>query len=154
MSTRSITVVYQDSKPLVTIYRHHDGYLECHGADLVDFVANRKIVNGEPNDSYDFNGMGDLAARLVTYLVNDGHSIYIEPSNWSDWQYKYELYKFPNGQVGMRVFDNEKELYYGRVKDFNPGATGLIADIESAAGDGYVVTARNDGSIVLIPKIV
>lgn len=70
MGTRSRTEVFQGDSCLVSIYRHMDGYPTGHGADLVEFLGEGKIVNGAHNGG--FNGLGDLAAALVWFLKKDG----------------------------------------------------------------------------------
>ena len=83
MGTRSLTHVREvlpDGKPvvLVTIYRQFDGYPRGQGAEVANFLSGHRIVNGigtgaTPENA--FNGPGDLAARLIATLVNDGPGI-------------------------------------------------------------------------------
>lgn len=81
----SITVYDENGKDLVNIVTHYDGY------DLFAFVdrflSGKAIRNGIGIGSYDFNGMGDLAARLVTalktqrYSRGDDYEWPVEPGN-------------------------------------------------------------------------
>ncbi len=63
----SITVYDEDGKDIANIVTQYDGY------ELSDwvarFVSGKQLTNGISND-YDFNGMGDLAARLIAALKN------------------------------------------------------------------------------------
>ena len=63
----SITVYDEDGKDIANIVTQYDGY------DLYEwverFVSGKQLTNGISND-YDFNGMGDLAARLIAALKN------------------------------------------------------------------------------------
>lgn len=81
MGTRCLTVVTSDfegSNPHhhATIYRHWDGYPECHGQWLHDFLKGKKIVNGKGQDfdpTTHFNGPGRLASAIVAALIEDDH---------------------------------------------------------------------------------
>lgn len=92
MGTRSTTVIYESSdattepgKPLLTIYRQFDGYPEGHGAKMASFLANKTLVNGYDEDGLtQFNGMGDLAARLVTFLKEETLSPFDDVEKASD----------------------------------------------------------------------
>ena len=89
MGTRAITHIIDESWDkealLCSIYRHCDGYIDGHGADLQGFLANKKIINGwGMNDDHRmcFNGMGDLAAKLIAHLVRDVDcSVYVSSPN-------------------------------------------------------------------------
>lgn len=89
MGTRSITFVHEDDQPqpLVCIYQQYDGYFSGVGDRLVSFLKGSKVVNGiGMNDGVtQFNGAGDLAARLITFLKNgdadDAGNVYIMPSD-------------------------------------------------------------------------
>jgi hypothetical protein len=63
----SITVYDEQGKDIANIVTQYDGY------ELSDwvarFVSGKQLTNGISND-YDFNGMGDLAARLIAALKN------------------------------------------------------------------------------------
>lgn len=63
----SITVYDEDGKDIANIVTQYDGY-DLH--EWVErFVSGKQLTNGISND-YDFNGMGDLAARLIAALKN------------------------------------------------------------------------------------
>jgi len=67
MGTRSLTFVYDErGDAIINLYRQYDGYPSGHGAELAEFLAGKRIVNGLAGDtSMVFNGMGCLAASLV-----------------------------------------------------------------------------------------
>ena len=47
MGTRCLTVFKNaKNKEIAVLYRQYDGYLDGHGAELADFLKNKKIVNG------------------------------------------------------------------------------------------------------------
>lgn len=76
MGTRSLTVIHDGPKDnvILCLYRQMDGYPSGMGMDLKNFLEGAKLVNGysmdDANDKRTFNGMGDLAVRLLTYLKN------------------------------------------------------------------------------------
>ena len=63
----SITIYDKEGHDIANIVTQYDGY------DLYEwverFLSGKKITNGISND-YDFNGMSDLAARLIAALKN------------------------------------------------------------------------------------
>lgn len=115
MGTRSTTAVKdEDGKTLVTLYRPYDGYPTGHGQELADFLKSRTLING----------MGCLAAQLVTHLKGDQiGNIYI--TNEGDSQeYNYTVYP-KDGQLYMRC---ESE-YYGFIYD------GLASDFDGVTAE-------------------
>lgn len=122
MGTRSTTAIRDENgKTLVTIYRQYDGYPTGHGQELADFLKARTLINGIGNQTAltHANGMGCLAAQLVTHLKGDQiGNIYI--TNEGDSQeYNYTVYS-KDGQLYMRC---ESE-YYGFIYD------GLASDFD------------------------
>lgn len=75
MGTRSLTHIHSETgSVLVTLYRQFDGYPTGHGQEMASFLASGQLVNGiqlgkrKPEEARRFNGMGDLAVQLITYL--------------------------------------------------------------------------------------
>jgi len=93
MGTRSLTKFIETSTDtktgkkrkdvLTTIYRQMDGYPSGMGADLADFLAQGKLVNGisMSEKTLQFNGMGCLAAQVIANLKQGAGGIYIEKPN-------------------------------------------------------------------------
>ncbi len=110
MGTRSLTIIQENNKNLVTIYQQYDGYLEGVGSNLYEFIQSGQLVNGfQINKTNQFNGMSCFAAQLVKYLKNGTGGTYLEA------QVNPELY---NGQYGTDYCywiykeDNEIKLKY------------------------------------------
>jgi hypothetical protein len=90
MGTRSLTIfrdkyfVYEDDNrtalnnnqklvddKVAVLYRQMDGYPDGHGLELATFLKGKKLIDGYSGgdeDKGNFNGIGDLAVRLITYL--------------------------------------------------------------------------------------
>jgi hypothetical protein len=70
MSTRATIIINdKNGKRAIAIYKHSDGYIHRGlGADLFNFMRDRSL-NGR--GSVQVNGIGDLAAQLVTHLKGD-----------------------------------------------------------------------------------
>lgn len=83
MGTRSITKVKDEfGKVILTMYRQMDGYLEGHGAELVEFLKGIQLTDGiNINDVGVANGMGCLAAQLVAHFKDGPGGFYIVDSN-------------------------------------------------------------------------
>ena len=98
MGTRSLTFVYDaDSQPFLNLYRQYDGYIENgHGAELAEFLAGKKLVNGFGKESTDIaNGMGCLAASLVANFKETVGGFYIHSVTSTDCgqDYEYHVYE-------------------------------------------------------------
>ena len=125
MGTRSLTHVIEaptgrqrKGKVLATIYRQFNGYPEGHGADLLEKLGAKRMVNGIGlgNDNQPIaNGAGDLAAQLIRDLKIDHPvgGIYIEPAGTED--------------------HGEEYVYTITADTFNPGA-GILLKVESIHG--------------------
>lgn len=109
MGTRSVTYIHeQDGTPIACLYRQYDGYIGGgHGEDLAKFLTGKVLVNGiGHDDGHIFNGMGDVAARIVGHFVqskggeNVAGGFYMvnpadpEAGKWCDYTY----HVWPNGE--------------------------------------------------------
>lgn len=96
MSTPSLTIVYDTediAKEICVIYIHWAGGLEHHGYDLVDYLCNKKIVNGISCHAEErkeaFNGMNCLCAFLIKEFKQCIGSLYIYPAGTRDLGEEY-----------------------------------------------------------------
>jgi hypothetical protein len=131
MGTRALVRVFEDGKEIVAIYRQMDGYPEEPGlgAEVRDFVVSKSLVNGFTGDAKfrSFNGMGCLAAQLVTFLKHTGRkhsvldggkwldilngespdievgSVYLYPPDTKDVGEEYEYHVCADGKGGVEV---------------------------------------------------
>ena len=117
MGTRSLTFVYNEhNEPILNLYRQYDGYIAGHGAELAEFLAGKKLVNGFGKESNDIaNGMGCLAASLVAHFKDTVGGFYIHSVTSTDCgqDYEYHVYK-----------DRVKVLGPGSI--FNPGVNAAL----------------------------
>ena len=101
MGTRSVTIIMDGNSELCRIYRQFDGYPSGHGAELAK-LCNVKIINGISGDAKKgthANGMGCLAAQVISGLKKEVGGIYLEPTGGevNDWaEYVYIVH----GSVG------------------------------------------------------
>lgn len=125
MGTRSIThVKNEQGETLLSFYRQFDGYLTGHGADIVAALNNGEveIVNrytpSHKNPEV-YNGMGCLAAYLISQMKDGIGGVYIVPTGHKDcWEeYTYTL-SIDNGVVMISVND----IYNGTLSSFDPQA--------------------------------
>jgi hypothetical protein len=101
MGTRGTVRVYDDKGAVICVlYRQYDSYLEGLEAGIDDFLktGDYKVVNGISGKQLYFNGMEDLAVRLITALKNKGGgennvgNYYLFPSSSKDREeYNYEI---------------------------------------------------------------
>lgn len=132
MGTRSLTIVKDEKKDLITIYRQMDGYPTGHGKELKQFLDSRVLCNGIGSPRTDgliwANGMNCLAAQLVANLktykgeITVG-SIYIYPNGTKaencDADYLYIISEDSN-KFQLKVYHHKKLIYNGSVSQFNP----------------------------------
>lgn len=136
MGTPALLKVKDESgHTIVCIYAQCDGYPEDFGKDVVDWLSGRRVVNGIGQDTeLRSNGMGELAAHLVTFLKQlspHGH-YYLAPEKGWGAEFTYELFpnKSENLYVGTCELLNMKvsgwsvaagrnqQLYLGKVCDY------------------------------------
>ena len=97
MGTRSLTFVYDDKQKVVCMYRQFDGYPSGHGAELASFLGGfDAVVNGmRIGDTRKVaNGMGCLAAQLVSNFKVEAGGFYLYPTSTKDagQEYEYHVY--------------------------------------------------------------
>jgi hypothetical protein len=108
---------------VVSIYRHCDGYPSGHGQDLYNFLKDGKLLNCS-TEGKTWNGMGNLAAKLVAQLVNEGVGLVVLGSNY-DADYEYTVsgssscgYGEHPLTVTVREQDEKKLMLKGSVSEF------------------------------------
>tara|TARA_R100001594_G_scaffold1383_2_gene6000 strand:- start:1224 stop:1655 length:432 start_codon:yes stop_codon:yes gene_type:complete len=94
------------------IYKGYDGYPEGLGVTLANYLDGYEIVNGI---SYDMqgpiaNGIGCLAAQLVSYIKNEPGDIYLRPPSDIDFEdYVYYVWVKEKEEIMISIFDCEDE---------------------------------------------
>ena len=83
MGTRSLTFVYERGEPIVNVYRQYDGYPQGHGRDLARILTTTR-----------HNGMGCMAASLISKIKEEPYNIYIYPVAARDCGQEYEYHIF------------------------------------------------------------
>ena len=113
MSTKALINVYdEDDEKLCTIYKHFDGYIDGLGKFLYNFLNDKTIIDGfgnpEEASKVSFNGMGDLAARLIHalkdyqqhsagYDIGNVYIVSVGTSNVNE-EYVYDIYYVEEGE--------------------------------------------------------
>lgn len=128
MGTRSLTnVVDEKGDVYVSLYRQYDGYptSDGHGGEIANWLEGAEIgngINGSQGPKF-FNGVGDLALRLVTYFRQDHKQIgsfYIIPPG-TDWgpDFTYIVRAAVGHPVELTLKGyNGGTLFQGSVKEF------------------------------------
>lgn len=133
MSTRSLTRIKTPNGTLVAIYRQMDGYPTGMGADLKKILGKMKVGIGARKSPNYSNETGELAAKLIQKLkaANPSGNIYLTAPNATasgeDAQWEYEvtnpqptLEKDVDVDVKVTDVTNNKVVFDGKIKDFNP----------------------------------
>jgi len=131
MGTRSLTYVYDDTEPVVCMYRQFDGYPSGHGQELAEFLFDGKLVNGIPFGSKEkmFNGMGCLAAQMVAAFKDDTGGFYLlstrkDHDSWQEYEY--------------HVYEDKVLVFSGYGKDNNVIFNGSWTDFAEFCSEDYV----------------
>jgi hypothetical protein len=139
MGTRSLTFVYdEEGNKIINLYRQFDGYPTGHGQELGEFLSSGSMVNGLRlgADEKFFNGMGCMAAQLVSHFKKESGGFYLYPTTVEDCGQDYEYHvSIRNGLLsgsafhikimdcGFNVFgmtqdDTYKPLFEGDLEQF------------------------------------
>ncbi len=141
MGTRCITTVKQRWNPddeyeaIVAIYRHWDGYPDGQGKTLAEFLDDLVLVNGIGGDMPPryANGPGILAAQLVCFMQDGGHSPDLAaPGVVCGQEFEYDVLCDYYGDMAVTVVVRSgpmtafglggeqcsKEIFRGPVSDF------------------------------------
>lgn len=141
MGTRSLTFVHSEwgkNEPVLCMYRQFDGYPEGIGQELAKFLKPFTITNGisgEAKLGKSANGMGCLAAQLVSKFKDRVGNVYLYPTNAKDvgeeFVYRirlkdggllFEVYQVDHGEMQGEKYVPYKEpkhtlLYSGTPDD-------------------------------------
>jgi hypothetical protein len=98
MGTRSNTIFIDGQNRILNMYRQFDGYPQGHGLELALCLAGFTIVNGygEANQTT-ANGMGCLAAFVVSRFKTNTGGIYLAPMNDFDNDFTYTVKQTKKG---------------------------------------------------------
>lgn len=126
MGTRCVTnVIDEKGNVYVNLYRQYDGYPDGHGKELAEWLTGAEIGNGIGSSVSPkfFNGVGDLALRLVTFFRQDHTQIgsfYIIPLD-TDWgqEFTYTVKVVEGSEVKMKVEGYSGVLFQGTAEEFN-----------------------------------
>jgi hypothetical protein len=123
MGTRCLTTVYDHGKPIVNLYRQYDGYPSGHGAELAEFLAQfAAITNGiSGNESRKTaNGMGCLAAQLVSHFKQTVGGFYIHSVEATDCGQDFEYHVYErDGEICVQVKDRGCNMFGLTLSDRN-----------------------------------
>ena len=114
--------VHEEKQNILCMYRQYDGYISGHGAHLAEFLQDFNVVNGYNIDTPKraANGMGCLAAQLISHFKDGIGNIYIHHPDDKDCgeEYTYTIYE-KDGKVRIRAYDvwAEKIIFDGSPKE-------------------------------------
>ena len=118
MGTRSNTIFFDGRHKVLNMYRQFDGYVSGHGKELALCLAGYTIVNGfgESNQTT-ANGMGCLAAFVVSRFKKHTGNIYLAPMNDGGNDYTY-LIKMTKKGLKITVMCWDEVIFTGNTHEF------------------------------------
>lgn len=125
MGTRCLTVIQDDAKEVVCLYRQFDGYPAGHGAELLTAFKGFRITNDMISDrARTANGMGCLAAQLVAAFKTEPGGFYLYAPGTRDIgeEFVYTL-SAKGARVWLDVSGCGLPLYSGLLDAFDPART-------------------------------
>ena len=90
------------------IYHHYDGYPEYLGVRLANFLDGYDVVNGLSTGYQGpvANGMGCLAAQLVSYIKDKPGNVYLQKPQELDWEnYEYFIWVKDHNELWISIFN-------------------------------------------------
>lgn len=119
MGTRSLTFIYDNDEVFLCMYKQYDGYPSGYGKDLFKFLNGKNLVNGIGENKLVFNGMGCLAAQLVSEFKDGAGDIYIYPATTKDAGQDFEYHiKSKDGVITVDVVGCNGAEFSGTVSEF------------------------------------
>jgi hypothetical protein len=119
MGTRAIINIRDESgESILHLYSQWDGYPSGVGKALAVFLGGIRLVNGLTGKEHGSvaNGMGCLAAQVVSHFKTEVGSIYIVNKNTHDGiDYTYEVFE---NRVVVRNYDSQI-MFQGSWDDFS-----------------------------------
>ena len=127
-STIKFIAVNKTKIPLINIYQQYDGYINCVGHDLEEWLMKKTLLNGfrinQTSDKY-ANGVGCLAAQYIKDHKEDIGELYIYPIDMSDeyvdYNHKVEIKDYLDNMpldeitiITVTNFGNEKPIFVGK----------------------------------------
>jgi len=97
------------------LYKHYDGYPEGLGVTLANYLNGYDISNGIINGVQGpiANGIGCLAAQLVSYMKDGPGDVYLrKPSNIDMEDYVYYIWIKENEEIMISIFNYEEECIF------------------------------------------
>ena len=97
------------------IYKHYDGFPERLGVTLASYLKGYDISNGIPHGVQGLiaNGIGCLAAQLVSYLKDEPGNIYLQPPvDLGLEDYVYYIWVKEGSRIMISIFDYTEECIY------------------------------------------
>lgn len=105
MGTRSLTILKHEDTEIAVLYRQYDGYISGMGADIVEALGGKKVVNGISDWATQINGGYDMAVQLISWLkyestisrkydptpINSAGGFYLYPPGERGGGYQYTL---------------------------------------------------------------
>ena len=103
LGTRSLTLILDEAgHEICVLYRQYDGYPSGHGAELKELLNGFSVVNGlgMGNHNKIANGVGCLAAQIVSNFKAEPGGFYVYPSGTRDCgeEYIYTVYLEKTGR--------------------------------------------------------
>tara|TARA_R100001015_G_C4555763_1_gene116618 strand:+ start:43 stop:471 length:429 start_codon:yes stop_codon:yes gene_type:complete len=112
---RSFSKTLKPSAIHTQLRKHYDGYPSGLGVTLANYLQGYDIRNGIPSKFQGpmANGIGCLAAQLVSYLKDEPGNIYLQPpGNKNLEDYVYYIWVKEGSRIMISIFDYDDVCIY------------------------------------------
>ncbi len=112
---RSFSKTLEPSAIHTQLYKHYDGHPERLGVTLASYLDGYEIHSGMSNKHQGplANGIGCLAAQLVSYLKNEPGNVYLQPPQDRDWEdYVYYIWIKESEEIMISIFNYDDECIF------------------------------------------
>jgi hypothetical protein len=112
---RSFSKMLKPSDIYVQIRKHYDGYQSGLGVTLANYLQGYDIRNGIPSKYQGpiANGIGCLAAQLISYLKQEPGDVYVQPPvDLGLEDYVYYIWVKEGSRIMISIFEYTEECIY------------------------------------------
>lgn len=123
MGTRATVVISSNHVQIVKLYSQFDGDFSGVGLDIARILAHVPLVNGMSGEGPCFNGMGCLAATLISKLKDRPGTWYLRKPEYPPEHYHYSISgedMRPEKGILFQAYEGQELMFSGPPEAYAP----------------------------------